>query len=293
MPATDPTEDFIKGREEQKQVALAQLNIGRRAKITLKRPVFFVPGWTDEMCNCWAKGEWGRMSIKEWIGNVTQNPDKAYYINFIEETMKCKSFLDFGEVLKVKIWDIIGKNAEFDIAGHSMGGLDIRAAVAQGEPLLNINKCLTVATPHQGDNLGGIDIGIRKFFLLGWIVNKVKPETPYQKMQSEGLDPDYEPIQLINEPNNKIAFLERIGKLYELKGSRDFTVKGSAYLDETGIAPELCKSKIEKVEIPGADHTGKIGITQDPRTILAVLRILCDIDLERSKYNYGHIYKRT
>ncbi|MBL7198041.1 MAG: hypothetical protein ISS47_08070 [Candidatus Omnitrophica bacterium] len=46
MFTTGPAQDFIKERRKQKKEVLAQLNAFMKDKITLKRPVFFVPvGW--------------------------------------------------------------------------------------------------------------------------------------------------------------------------------------------------------------------------------------------------------
>ena len=279
MPYTDAVEEMRKERKRQKQNALNKLEEFVKSKIFLKRPVFFVPGWTDESCECWKKSD-NNICIKDWIAKICSNPEEVRYINFEKETSQCKSFLDFGEVVKNEIWNYIGKDKEFDIVGHSMGGLDIRAAITQNEQLMNTRNCLTVATPHQGDNFGGVDAWLRKIPWVKSLWNTIKKETSYQVEQVKGLDPDYEPIKIINKVDNKTAFLEKIGQLYEFKGTMDFTVKGSAYLSESGIDPELCKRKINKVEIDGADHTGKTGITQDPRAIFAIIKILVGIKLE-------------
>lgn len=283
MPDINPVEEFKKAREKQTQEALAQLNAWKQDKITLKRPVFFVPGWTDENCKCWTLGEYDKIPIKHWINEITESSSGAHYITFIEETINCKSFLDFGEVLKTKIWNIIGKYAEFDIVGHSMGGLDTRAAITQGEPLLNINKCLTVATPHQGDHLGGLN---------WWLIRHgFKAMSAYRAEQGKNLDPDYSPIKLINQIENRKLFLERINKLYQFKGTRDFCVKGSAIMRDDGIE-SLYKEKKEEITVEGANHTGKIGICQDPRAIFTIIKILLDIELPKPDFNYGYVYKR-
>ena len=280
MPYTDAVEDMRKERKRQKQNALNKLEEFMKNKIALKRPVFFVPGWTDESCACWMESNKINICIKDWFDKICSNSEEVRYINFENESPGCKSFLDFGEVLKNKIWDDIGKEKEFDVVGHSMGGLDIRAAITQNKLLLNTQNCLTVATPHQGDNLGGIDVWLRKVPLIKSLWDKIRKEAPYQVKQSKNLDPDYDPIKLINKVDTKTTFLEKIWQLYEFKGTMDFTVKGSAYMNETDINSELCKNKIKKVTIDGADHTGKTGITQDPRTILAIIKILLGIKLE-------------
>lgn len=284
MSSTDPVQEFKRAREKQAQEALEQLNTWKQDKIVLKRPVFFVPGWTDEDCKCWTLGEYDKIPIKQWINDITKNFNEAHYITFIEETTNCKSFIDFGEALKTKIWNIIDKYTEFDIVGHSMGGLNARAAIAQGEPLLNINKCLTVATPHQGDHLGGLN---------WWLIKRgFKAMSAYRAEQGKNLDPDYHPIKLINQIENRKLFLERINRLYQFKGTRDFCVKGSAIMSNDGIE-QLYKEKTEELIVEGANHTGKIGICQDPRTIFTIIKILLDIQLPKPDFNYGYIFKKT
>ncbi len=286
MPTTGPVQDMNEQREKQRQCALDKLNEWANNKIGLKRPVFFVAGWTDESCAAWMNSDKINKSIRDWLTEICLNQDQSYYINFEKESPDCNNFLDFGEVLKKKIWDVLGKNKEFDIVGHSMGGLDIRAAIALGEPLLNIRNCLTVSTPHWGDNFGGFNAWLRKTLFGSKIANLFAKETPYQIVQSQQLDPDYESIKTINKLENREAFLERVDKMFQFKGTQDFTVKGSAFIDRTGLSPQLT-DKIENVIIEGADHTGKIGITKDPRTVLAILRILLGIILEQEYENYG------
>jgi len=191
-----------KERKKQKQEAIDQLNKFKIDKINLNRPVIFVAGWRDERCKAWIEDTRNNISIKTWFEHIAVDSDDASFINFEKETKDCASFLDFGEFLKNQIWSIMGKNSEFDIVGHSMGGLDIRAAMTQGEPLLGCHKCITVATPHQGDHFGGMNL----FLMTGWrgkIFSKFRPMTPYHVVQGKNLDPDYPPIQTINTGKNR------------------------------------------------------------------------------------------
>src|SRR3989338_10480597 len=78
-------------------------------KLELKRPVFFIPGWTDETCVCWKSPYLKRdVCIKDWSKKVVKNPDYINYVSFpVKESQSCKSFFDFGDILKEKIWDTI------------------------------------------------------------------------------------------------------------------------------------------------------------------------------------------
>ena len=53
MANTGPVREMIKERKEQREKAVGKLKDLVKNKINLKRPVFFVPGWTDEDNTCW------------------------------------------------------------------------------------------------------------------------------------------------------------------------------------------------------------------------------------------------
>lgn len=282
MPTTGPVQEMQEERKRQKKNALKKLEELAENKIELKRPVFFVPGWTDENCACWKISyQKGYTPIKDWISRTTKNSDLAEYITFsVKESEKCKSFFDFGDVLKEKIWNKTGKNKGFDVVGHSMGGLDSVAAIIDSEePLLSVNDLITVATPHQGSELGEIGPIFRKY-------------KPHHASQCVNLDPDQLPIKLINKLENRKTLLNRVNKLYCLMGTRDQAVMRSARYNKKDLDPELYKKKVEVIEFGGTTHSQKYGITQDPRVILSILNILTGVELVKPKYNYGYIYKK-
>lgn len=270
-------------QNKQRKNAADKLEELAKNKIELKRPVFFIPGWTDETCVCWMTPYLKRdICIKEWAKKVVKNADFINYVSFsVKESKSCKSFFDLGDILKEKIWDVIGKKTDFDLVGHSMGGLDAVAAIADEEgTLLNVNKLVTVATPHQGSELGEIGPIFRKY-----------PE--HIASQCVNLDPDQPAIKLINKPDAREKLLNRVEKLYCLMGTRDQAVMRSARYNKAGIDQRLYEKKVEILEIDGATHSQKYGITQDARTVLAILRILLDIEFEKLKYNYGYLYKKN
>ncbi len=209
-----------------------------------------------------------------------------FFVNFVLESIKCKSFLDFGEVLKLKIRKRIGTEQKFDAVGHSMGGLDIRASITQGnDPLLSCSKCITVATPHWGDNFGGIRYSASKSVIKD-LINHINPLKGAQFEQGKNLDPDYPPIQLINTPENRKLFLERVEQLYQLKGTQDFVVKGSAILNRAGIE-DLYMAKSKEYTVEGVNHTGDIGICQDIRTMMVIVHLLSDLPIPQDENNFG------
>ena len=125
-------------QNNQRKNAADRLEELAKNKLELKRPVFFIPGWTDESCVCWMSPYLSRgMCMKEWVPRIIKNPDLVNYVSFSnKESESCKSFFDFGDILKEKIWGRIGKKTDFDSVGHSMGGLDAVAAITDEEDTL-------------------------------------------------------------------------------------------------------------------------------------------------------------
>lgn len=283
MATRDAVEEMREERKRQRENALKELEELSRNKIELKRPVFFVPGWTDEGCVCWKTSyQKGYIPTKNWISKTVKNDDLANYVTFSDkETKACSSFLDFGDILKMKIWDAIGDKKQFDLIGHSMGGLDSAAAITDNiEPLNNVYNLITVATPHQGSELGEIGPIFRKY-------------ERHHALQCINLDPDQPAIKLINKPDVRKRLLDNIKKLYCLMGTRDMAVMRSARLNKEGIDKEFYKKKVDIIEFGGATHSQKYGITQDARVILAIINLLIGVEPEKPKYNYGYIYRKA
>lgn len=279
MPTTGAVQDMIEERKKQKQIALAKLEELVNNKIELQRPVFFVPGWTDESCYNWTTAFKDSPSIKEWFKKVCSNNEIVNYVTFTEqESINSSSFMDFGLILKNKVESTIGSGKEFDIVGHSMGGLDIRAAIAIHGLSCTYN-CITVATPHKGSQLG--DIG-----------PKFMQYKPHHKIQCINLDPDHVPIKTINLLENRKLFLNGVKNFYQFAGTRDMVVARNAKIDKKGLDSGL-SDKIRTIEIGGVTHSEKDGITRDVRVVIAILNILRGIEPEKPKYNYGYIYKKA
>jgi len=288
---TGPVQEEQQARREEKKQAVANLN-ELKDKIVLERPIFFVPGWTGEEGKAWLKPYPKRkqyhISIKEYIEKTSQRK-KVHCLSFsTKESEQCNSFLDFADIVKEKVWDRIGTKESFDIVGHSMGGLDIIAALVQDKNYLKeVHNCVTVASPLRG-------ISIADFLpKLKEMLPFMKKLASHHKKQCVNLDSDYGPIQYINKLEIRKRLLRRVFKFNQIYGSQDKTVMGSARLDKKGLLNKLCINKIETVKIGGASHSGDTGITQDPRTILAILSIITNIPIKKSACNYGIIRKNA
>ncbi len=272
-------------RDQEKKAALEEIrsNIG---KGKLSRTVFFVPGWTDEFSTCWMNPYLPYSTyvpIKRHVARLYQNYDLCSFVTFsARDSRSCKSFIDFGKILKEKIRKVPGGLKSFDVVGHSMGGLDTIAAILdESDPLEGVNYFITAATPHRGSFWGDA--------CKIPIVQKRRKLKPHQIIQGENLDPDHKPIQYINRVDNRARFLKSIKRLYCLGGTRDTAVFSSSYFDTTGLTPDL-QAKVELVErYDGARHAGAGGITQDPRCMRDVLRVLMGKPLDRPQFNYGKV----
>jgi pimeloyl-ACP methyl ester carboxylesterase len=281
-PAVDPVRAERERRRLQRRNALEALMALERAPGMLKRPVFFVPGWRDEGNVCWKQPyAHGDTAMAEWLPRSVKNTGHVTYITFTEqESVRCSSFFDFGNLLRHKIWDTIGKRRAFDIVGHSMGGLDAIAAITHPhEPMRHAHHLITVGTPHQGSELG--EIGTK-------LVRMPK----HHQLQGINLDPDQLPIQLLNRPKVRQCLLENITHLHCLLGTRDLAVMRSGRFNPEEIPQSLYEHKVSTTIIEGARHSQALGITQDVRTILKIMQVLLDLPIEAPQRNYGYIHYR-
>ena len=283
MPGNNPVLEMQAQRQQERARAVKKLEELAQQHVALQRPVFFVPGWTDEANVCWTSAyRKGDVPIKDTLARMAANADLAAYVTFTEQQSKqCKSFFDFGELLKQTIREAIGPKAPCDLVGHSMGGLDAIAAILDdAPPLLQVVNLVTVATPHQGSELGELGPILKTF-------------PPHHAIQCLHLDPDQPAIRLINKVEARQTALSRVQKLYCLMGTRDMAVMRSARYNKAGLDPAFYKEKVEIVEIGGARHSDLFGITQDPRLLLSVIDILLGIELEKPQKNCGYVYKNV
>jgi len=289
----DPVQEESAKRRRQKEQALAKLNSLVGKSLSLKRHVMFVPGWAGEEGQAWRGYDQpvlkGHAPIKEWIDKIVKDSGKVTYVKYLDfspqESSASKSFLDFAELLKAKVRKEVASDEPIDLIGHSMGGLDIAAAITQGDDALtNVQNCVTVASPLKG-------IAYDKFVkkvdeLLPWLHWE-----PYHYVQIRSMDHHADAITRINTLENRVKLLQRVKAFYQLEGTQDITVMRNARLRTDGL-PDALKQKITQLMIEGASHSGATGITHDPRTVLYLISIIADIPIEKPKFNYGYIYVR-
>ncbi len=283
----NPVTQIRKERLEQIKRCFDELKSYEQKKLRLDRPVFFVPGWCGKDCSAWliqykdAKGPDKEYSLpmKYWTDQIIENNDMAHFVTFTEEEEKgSSSFIELGLCLKKKILSLLGSSS-VNLVGHSMGGLGVRAAISDtAEPSLSVENVITLGTPNRGSRLGATLVKTLKY-----------PE--YQKQQALSMHPTSSAMKFIDSIKERINMLGSIKKFYSFLGGKDWTVGRSPLLNDKDIPISLYRQKVKKVDFLGAKHTGDDGLTQDPRYILAVIKILCGMPLKSSPKNFGYIVR--
>lgn len=272
--------------EEQKKQALEKLEDLKQKKITLSRDVFFVPGWSSESCAAWLEPYTPEnISMRQWIERIVTNwQEKVHFVTFAtEESQKCRSFIDFGNILRGKIVPCMkDDNSRFDLIGHSMGGLDVSAAVINDFiPVNRVVNIMTLGSPFHGAEWGQIMKDFNKLswlFLGGWMLVRAglmaNGYSYYHVLQLENMNPKGKVIQDFNTKENRLKLLTSVDKIYTFFGTDDSTVKESALFNGFGIDKNLLTTKLEPFCIEGATHSGPLGLPQDPRVVLNILNII-------------------
>ena len=260
--------DIHRSWEREAKKALVTLRALEKQKITLERPVMLVPGWTDEANGTWRESYFRqRLSLQAWFEKICRNPENLHFIESSQEESRIsESFFDLGEILKEKIRGIVNRRQSVDCVAHSMGGLTAMAALNQKKSTgFRVKNLVTVATPHLGTQWGDI--------LASFVGRLLTDYEHYHELQGKSMDPDQPWIQEINRPLWRRHLLQRVCRLFCLFGSRDMAVMNWAKFDIAGLGPVL-QEKVHYLEYGGAAHSGKNGITTDPRVILDILMIL-------------------
>ena len=268
-----PVEELRREKLEKLEKCFAELETYKKNKLRLQCPVFFIPGWTGENCAAWKepypnipkKFKKYYRPARHWIDEIIENKEQAHYVTFSdEESENSPSFIELGGYLKRKLLDLARDNP-INLVGHSMGGLDIRSAIVDdAQPLLNVKNVVTVGAPNSGT----FEAGLLRFKFILNIVGKFKKFAEHHIGQARSLYSGSEPVNKINTRDNRIKMLNRIEKFYVLMGLRDSAVKGSPKLNKDGIPQELYEEKVKTIQTSSAEHSGKNGITQDPRLFL-------------------------
>jgi hypothetical protein len=298
--STNPAEELRKEKLEALQKDFVELESYKKSKLTLQCPTFFVPGWTGEDCAAWKTLPldeklpvfWRFKEFyhpaKRWIESIVSNSGDAHYVTFTdEESRRSKSFKDLGGILKDKIVSI-AEGYPVNLVGHSMGGLDIRAAVLNDEkPVLNVKNLITVGTPNNGTTEAGL-MELRTIRELAGKFGKAA----HHIEQCRNMGSNSLLIKEINTPQNLRKLLDRLETFYVLMGLRDMVVRKSPMLKKDRVPEDIYKEKVKLYQATSDEHSGKDSITQDPRMVLRIIRICCGNPVVED-WNRGYIFKKA
>lgn len=283
-------EDTWKRQLEQRETALRncydELRSFERAKLTLSKPTFFIPGWTGEDAKTWyedPRPDEFYKPVEYWLDRIIVNRDFAKRVTLEKESRDSSNIFQFGEKLKDRLLDH-ASGADINLVGHSMGGLVARAAVYCSEgKLLRVHDFITLGTPNRG-------AFITKLFYFERFVHffekKVRPLTPQHVSQAQSMAMNSPDIRRLNSPDSWRVVGERIDNFLIFMGLKDITVQNSPKLRLDDVPEDIFRTKFQIYQTSGTEHSGRFSITRDPRVLLPVIKSLCGIELKEN-HNHG------
>ena len=279
----------------------AREQLRRMAPIRLRRPVFFVPGWRDQGGCCWTqpyvedgadcRPGW-EYTVQDWVAQWVRPADRTqvHFVRLVEQeerlrenppaweqdaTSRYENFFQFAELLKGRIR--ASGIEEYDLVGHSMGGLDSIAAIildvaVDGEPEVNafINspplegaaRLITVATPFRGSPTAELvkRTQFDELLMPNWL--------PGIRKQAEAMATSSPFIHIITSREREQRLIQRVPGGVHTFGSYNDLVVPSTHRMIAGATNHPA------ADFQLARHSQRLGIPQDPRLALAVFSIL-------------------
>ena len=120
---------------------------------------------------------------------------------------------------------------------------------------------------------------------------KKKPLTSDRLEQAKSMAMDSPDIKAINEKKSWLTLTERIERFFIFMGLKDMAVQNTPEVDKEDIPDEIFRAKFKVIQTTGTEHTGRHGITQDPRIQLPLLSALCGREL-KDEFNYGYLVRK-
>ena len=254
-------EDTWKRHLNQRETALRncydELRSFERAKLTLSKPTFFIPGWTAEDAKTWYEefpgSEEFYKPVEYWLNRIVLNRDFAQRITLEKESSESTNIFQFGEKLKLRLAGY-AVSKDINLVGHSMGGLVSRAAVYcdKGEPL-RVNNFITLGTPNRGAYSAQL-FNFKRF--VEFFSQTVKKLTTQQVEQAQSMAMNSEDINRINSADCWKIISERINNFLIFMGMKDLAVQNSPELQLDKALKDALQTKIRTYQTSGAGHTG-------------------------------------
>jgi hypothetical protein len=262
----------------ERAAARRRLESWRSAPRTLPRPVYFVPGWTDEA----GDSAWTRM--RPWVEATCLNAaETARFVTFQDEDGGAPSYEDFV-AFGIDLARRVRSDPEVAAAGadfvcHSMGGLDVVAAIALLEerpeedvgPVEGARRVIAVDTPFLG--FAAADQELFRMF-----VKARRPDEPHILTQLRAMREDALRIGQVKRARDR--FLAGIEELW-LRGADntggliEVPHESASFGRAADFSPELRSRYRGYRAWTDTAHSGvRKGVTSDLRAIAEVIAIL-------------------
>jgi pimeloyl-ACP methyl ester carboxylesterase len=266
---------------EERTLARKRLRELMDAPVTLARPVYFVPGWRDEMGGCWQR-------MEEWLSEVVTNYRSHVHIVQFDapgggSVPPWEDFLDFGDDLAGLVGRDVGSSSQqVDLVCHSMGGLDAAAAIAllgarhpelEAKPLRCVHTLITFDTPFLGFAAAGNEL-FKKFV-------QIDRKDPWVRLQLAAMEQDSKRIAELALARDEFLgnvqdFWPRGADNYD--GILEVTRDSAAFDDPSEFKAALRDRYHEYYSWPDTSHSGLAnGVTNDVRAILETVEILAGL----------------
>jgi pimeloyl-ACP methyl ester carboxylesterase len=260
----------------QRVRARAALREWTERPLTLRRRVYFVPGFTDEDGrSCWGDA-----------GGRDLCPELATFVDFEADgaAPRYENFIRFGAHLaRLVAQDRVvagpaGAAAEVDLVCHSMGGLDALAAIALLEdypeldapPLAGVRNVITFDTPFRG-------FAAASNPLLGKLKRMQRPDEPWLTSQLLAMETDS--LRIAEVAQARDEFLSRVQAFWprgadNVAGLIEVPHESASFGEPAEFAPASRERYRGYRAWEDASHSGAKGLTRDPRAMVEALEIL-------------------
>jgi pimeloyl-ACP methyl ester carboxylesterase len=255
--------------------------------LTLRRRVYFVPGFTDEDGrSCWGEPGSRAPGFASQLPGVCANPDLATFVDFRRDgaAPHYEDFIRFGAHLARLVEQdraaagTAGGAAEMDLVCHSMGGLDALAAITLlddypelgAPPLAGVRSVITFDTPFLG-------FAAARNPLLGRLKRMQRQDEPWLMSQLLAMDTDG--LRIAEVAQARDEFLSRVQAFWprgadNAAGLIEVPHESASF----GEPAEFARASRDRYRGYRAwedtSHSGAKGLTRDPRAIVEALEIL-------------------
>ena len=266
--------------EAQRADAIDRLWAWKDQKLTLNRPLVFVPGLSDEAGTCWEGFE---QVLPEVLTNFGTHVHVLQFTGVSGTGYPpYDDFIGFGGDVARYVQDDPSLAAhEVDFVCHSMGGLDTLAALAllsrapgaDGLVVPNAHNVVTFDTPFCG--FKAADNGLFKAMVKRRRTNPADSE--HLLSQLAALRPEATQIVLTWEARNR--FLQALDAFWpfgadNVEGLLEVPDNSASFGHSWDFDPGVRKRYNEYRPLSDTSHSGDNGVTNDPRAMVEVLGLV-------------------